>query len=1296
MARCSTPTPTARLLGGGRHLSSLLIVGTIGIAMIVCLYAVMRYEASEIIRKEATERGGQWASFISDEIDRPSSRTTGAAAQASDTRLIQRAGRASNILASRLLAPDGTVLDEPISPPDTLPANLQPFPAIPPGAEPYIRIKQLEAVSGPRVYVQGVSRILRNGRPAGAVVSLIDLSDFASRVRGETATATLRLAAILSIMFGILATLACRYQRANRHTQQRLQANEENYRRVIGLMPYPTVVHINGRIVMANTEMLETFGYTGEDEVLGLRHIDLVHPEQRDIITGARVRNTEAGNRNVPREFVFVRRNGTEFSGEAAATPITWNGEDAVVVVIVDLTERKNIEAALRRDQERYQSLLDFMPDGIRINRDGKVLYANLAEAKLMGAKKPADLVGRPANFSPPEERANVERRRALLEAGARVEWCETSRLRLDGTLVPVEDAAIPIQWDGAPANLLFTRDVSDRIETNRKLKESQTRYQRLIDASPDAIRVHVDGKIVFANAAAARLLGADEPEDLVGRKSEDFNTPEDSSNIDILRQDLNGGEAKDWRETQRVRLDGTVVEVEAAALPVQWGDRDGHLVINRDISARREAERLSTRLGRIIDESSNEIYVFESDTLVLVQINRGATQNLGYTEPELKQMSVLDITSAYYRESFEELVTPLRDGSKSALRYETVHQRKDGSYYDVLVSLQLMQSETPAVFAAVVQDISERKQFEFSLKVAKEFAEKAAEEAEVANRAKSEFLATMSHEIRTPMNGILGMASLLADSPLDDVQRDQADVIMTSGQALLTIINDILDFSKLEADKLSLENVPISIGSILEGVVDLLDTPATDKDLDLTTFVAPELSGRMIGDPGRLRQVILNLMTNAIKFTPAGLVSVRATLVETGKDTSTFRVAISDTGIGLSEDAQQKLFEKFVQADASTTRRFGGTGLGLAICKQIIELMNGQIGVVSEEGVGSTFWFELTLPHHEPPQHTIPECRHVLVVSHKDAIRSNLSEQLSSWGHVVKTVPGLADLRSLSASMKPDTDAAGFVDLILIDQRSDGPEIAKLCAFLDATPGWTEARRVMLKQRSASDRGDFRTDLSIEAILSKPVRPSQLARVIDGDDPEQQASPGSMHTGTENAHDDVGEGLRILLAEDNQINQRVAFAMLTRGGHQVDIASDGRQAVAMAAQAPYDVILMDIQMPNMSGIDATRSIRELPGAVADIPIIAMTANAMSGDRETYLAAGMDDYVSKPIDPGVLAAALGRQAGRGGSLNDVTPSPESDDAGAGVSAAEVDILFGEIDDLIGDTGDDGEDGRPRR
>ena len=943
--------------------------------------------------------------------------------------------------------------------------------------------------------------------------------------------------------------------------------------------------------------------------------------------------------------------------------------------------------AALAASEARYRSLLDIMPDGVRVNRNGQVIYANAAEAKILGASTPADLIGMPSDFLPPDEANLIRERQNILRKREIADWGQNARIRLDGVRVEVESAAIPIEWDGEAANLLVTRDITEKLEASRRLEESRTRYKRLIDISPDAIRVHIGGEIVFANAAAAKLFGADSPEDLLGLSSQTFFHEDDSGELEGLRDALDHNEANKWFETRRKRLDGSIVEVEAASLPIDWDGQQAHLIMNRDITSRREAERLSTRLGRIIDDSSNEVYVFDAKTLKFLQVNRGACENLGYTAEELMNMTPLDIKPEYNPEDFKDLLDQLRTGEVPSVLIETTHRRKNGTYYDVSINLQLMPNETQPSFAAIVQDITERKQFEFSLRMAKDAAESAAREAFSASRAKSEFLATMSHEIRTPMNGILGMASILLEGPLNEEQRDQAEIISTSGKALLTIINDILDFSKLEAGKLDLESVPMSPGETFENVIELIERQASDKGLELATFIAPDLFGQFLGDSGRLRQILLNLASNAIKFTANGTVSIAADIVNADENGTTCRVEVADTGIGLSEEAKNKLFEKFVQADTSTTRRFGGTGLGLAICKQIVELMEGRVGVDSIEGEGSTFWFEIKLEHcDENPgrvakDSVMPESRisgRALVAYSNDTGREALVRQMEAFNHAVTAV---ADTDAAKKAIADASASNAPFDTILIDQNIDGTSGFAICRALPPDASSRRTRIILLTNRGLSGDAARQMNSAVDAYLNKPVRASRLsASLTVGPDkaiPQRSARNLSEH--------DTGNlrraGLRILLAEDNDVNQRVALAMLSREGHEIDIANDGGEALMLASQKEYDVVLMDVQMPTLNGVDATRKIRRLPGPKGDVPIIAMTANAMVGDREAYLSAGMDDYVSKPIDPTVLSAALTRQSGRTTTVSEI-PVNTKDTRQPDIPVTALDKVLSEMESLL--------------
>ncbi|HEY2850114.1 MAG TPA: response regulator, partial [Gemmatimonadaceae bacterium] len=517
------------------------------------------------------------------------------------------------------------------------------------------------------------------------------------------------------------------------------------------------------------------------------------------------------------------------------------------------------------------------------------------------------------------------------------------------------------------------------------------------------------------------------------------------------------------------------------------------------------------------------------------------------------------------------------------------------------------------------------------------------------------------SHEIRTPMNGVLGMTSLLADSALSVEQRQYVDAIRHSAQLLMSVINDILDFSKVEAGRLTVEPIPFDLQVAVAEVAELLVPRAVDHHLELVVRYANDAPRRVIGDSGRIRQVLLNLAGNALKFTEAGHVVISVEALRTGAE-GRYRFEITDTGIGISEAKLGTLFQPFVQADASTTRRFGGTGLGLSISKRLVELMGGEIGVVSTDGEGSTFWFVLPLPEDtSPAPEPIPSVSlhgvRVLVVDDVAINAQVQREFMRAWGMRVDTASsgeqGLAML--LDAARNGDPYPVAVFDYLM--PGMDGEMLART---VRSDPELSHTSLVLAT--SAAQRGDadrFHA-AGFNAYLTKPFRPQTLLRTLEAvlsgprgwsletpiitrhslNEREKQSAevPAPPAQQTRAVPNTPRHSVaRVLLAEDNPVNQMVAVKMLERLGCSVDVAADGAEAVMMAEQFPYDLIFMDVQMPIYDGLEATRRIREKGSRIR---IVAMTANAMEGDRERCLAAGMDDYVSKPITAQALEGAL--------------------------------------------------------
>ena len=625
-----------------------------------------------------------------------------------------------------------------------------------------------------------------------------------------------------------------------------------------------------------------------------------------------------------------------------------------------------------------------------------------------------------------------------------------------------------------------------------------------------------------------------------------------------------------------------------------------------------------------------------------IIDANAAAVSFYGYSRERLLAMRITDINTLSSAEVFQKMAAIRPEHGQ---RFQFQHRLADGSMRDVEVSSCRIQFGGRSVLHSIVFDVTERKRFEVELLAINANLEQANVRAELANTAKSEFLANMSHEIRTPMNGVLGMVGLLLDTKLTDYQHRYAQTARASGEALLALINDILDFSKIEAGKLELETLNFDLHSFLDDFAGMMALRAHQKGLALGCVVAPEVPSALQGDPGRLRQILINLTGNAIKFTAHGEVVIRVSVVSETPNDVRLRFGVQDTGIGIPADKIGRLFGKFSQVDASTTRTYGGTGLGLAISKQLTELMGGEIGINSETGKGSEFWFTVLLakqPLREPA--VVPEVAdlsgvRVLIVDDHPVNREVLMALLTSLGvYSSEASDGPSALRVLTQAQvvrQPFT-------LAILGMQMPGMDGKSLGRAIRNCPGIENTRLVMSASIGQMGKDQELKEIGVAATLPQPVRRQELfdvlASVISGKEiaPSRMKSTHSISFGPSFSH------VRILLAEDNITNQQVAVCIFKNLGLRVDVAANGAEALKALESLPYDLVLMDVQMPEMDGIEATRAVRDPQSHVLNhqVTIVAMTANAMQGDREKCLKAGMNDYLTKPIERPALVAVL--------------------------------------------------------
>jgi PAS domain S-box-containing protein len=967
-------------------------------------------------------------------------------------------------------------------------------------------------------------------------------------------------------------------------------------------------------------------------------------------------------------DVVWLVLKGDTVERDEQGTPLR------VVGTALDITEQKQAEKVLRESEAQYRTIFQNSPLGlVFFDSMGVIVDCNDRFAALMGAEKDA-LVGINAlkNSGDPMIREGLGK--AL--KGDRSDFEGEYTSVVGGKTTELRMIFNPINPGRSSTPVISTvEDVSQRKRMERRLKESEASYRHLFQGSPASLwqldmsdaKTHLETlrakgvtdfraylkenldqvaecarlvKIVDVNDETLRLYQVKDRKTLLERF--DFRVIPET--MDGFREHLT--RLAEGQTLFEVDTLGLTFEGRKIFLSIRYSIPPGYenslekvFASLVDITERKRAEQELIAQKAYLEqlfEASTEAIAYIDENGRVRRVNSKFTSIFGFSPDEIIDKSLAETIIPSSRSGEGKIVTEKIRGKRDFF-HETVRRHKDGRLLDVSVTgMPISIEDKDAGIYVIYRDISVQKQAELDLKMAKEAAEEAA-------RAKSNFLANMSHEIRTPMNAIIGMSHLTAKTDLSPRQREYLSKIQHSAQSLLAIINDILDFSKIEAGKLNLESVEFNLDEVLDHVADTLTIKALEKEnLEVLFATSPEVPRFLIGDPLRLGQVLINLTDNALKFTENGEIVVSTELIETEGEQAVLEFSVRDTGIGITREQIQNLFQAFSQADSSTTREYGGTGLGLAISYNLVNMMGGRIKVESEPGQGSSFnfmaAFGLGRTREERAPEPIPDLRgmRVLVVDDNPTARDIEQNILESLGFLVtQAASGEEGLKELE---KADPDAP--FDLVVIDLLMPGLDGLETSKRIKTHSGLSRIPAIVMVTSQGHDEVRQRADSAeLNGFLVKPFSPSALFNGIMkalGRD-----TSGAFRAARHKPIPDVTPilGARILLVEDNEINQQVAREVLEDAGLVVSMANDGRKAVRMIMEKRFEAVLMDIQMPVLDGYDATREIRG-SGRFQDLPIIAMTAHAMAGDRETSLKAGMNDHVTKPIDPNQLFSTL--------------------------------------------------------